>query len=90
MTKTISISVNDNDIKDIDTYCTMHSLTRSKFFVQSALEKVQVEHVANSMIFICGMLDRGEMNGVLNEEDEKMLHDIVKYWAETGKSKNEQ
>jgi hypothetical protein len=68
----------------------MHSLTRSKFFVQSALEKVQTQHVADSLIYICGLLDKGQMSGVLNAEDEKMLHELTKYWAEVGAGNNEQ
>ena len=79
MTKTISMSINDGDLADINTYCTMHNLSRSKFFIQSALEKIQVEHVANGLILISGYLDRNE-NNVLTEEDKKNLRDLLRCW----------
>lgn len=78
MTKAVNISVSDGDLADIDMYCSMHNITRSKFFVQSALEKVQVEHIANSLILISGYLDRIESGEVISEDDKRDLLDIVR------------
>lgn len=77
--KTIGVSVNKGDLADIDTYCTMHNLTRSKFFVQAALEKVQVEHLANALIFISGYLDKVDENKV-SEADRKQLQQIIEFY----------
>lgn len=69
MSKTITISMSENDIKNIDTYCTMHELTRSKFMVQASLEKVQQESVANSLIMLCDYLNKTGKLDILSEKD---------------------
>lgn len=81
MSKTITISMSENDLADIDSYCTMHELTRSKFFVQSALEKVGFSRLVDSMILLNGYLDRLDRGQVLDEEDRKMLKDVLRYYS---------
>lgn len=78
MNKTINISLNDGDLADIDTYCTMHNLTRSKFFVQSALEKVQQSHIADSLILLNGYLDKIDCGEFMSEGDLRDLSDITR------------
>lgn len=75
--KTINISLSSGDLADIDTYCSMHTLTRSKFFVQSALEKVQTEHLANSLILLTGYMDKMEKisDGAI-KPDKEMMEDM--------------
>lgn len=79
MSKVINISINENDLGDIDTYCTMHNLTRSKFFVQSALEKVQIEHMANGLILISGYLDKLD-EGILTDEEKNDLKAVLRVY----------
>lgn len=69
MSKTITISMSEDDIKNIDTYCTMHELTRSKFMVQAALEKVQQESVANTLVMLCDYLSKTGKLDILSEND---------------------
>lgn len=87
--KTINISLSAGDLADIDTYCDMHTLTRSKFFVQAALEKVQAEHLVNSMILLIGYIDKLEkmtegkakMDVETLEDLRTMVGMIKKEWA---------
>lgn len=70
MSKTITISMSENDIKNIDTYCTMHELTRSKFMVQASLEKVQQEFIANYFGMLCDHLSKtGNLDGIVDKND---------------------
>ena len=81
MSKTITISLSERDLAEIDNYCTMHELTRSKFFVQSAIEKVGFSHLVDSMILLNGYLDKIDNNEVLEEKDRKLLREIAQYYA---------
>lgn len=89
----ISISMTEGDLADIDTYCTMHSLTRSKFMVQAALEKVQVEHLINSLILLTGYAERFErqakLEGKADLEELKRLDELIKFvkkeWEDYGR-----
>ena len=73
MSKVLTISMAENDLKEIDAYCTMHELTRSKFMVQSALEKVQQESVANSLIMLCDYLSKTGNLDILSEKDRDVI-----------------
>ena len=84
MSKTISISLSERDLAEIDNYCTMHELTRSKFFVQSAIEKVGFSHLVDSLILMNGYLDRIDRNESLDEKDRKLLREIAEYYAGGG------
>lgn len=90
--KTINISLSAGDLADIDTYCDIHTLTRSKFIVQAALEKVQTEHLANSLILLTGYMDKLEKfsDGKI-KPDKDMMDDmktmveiLKKEWVEDG------
>lgn len=78
--KTINISVSTNDLIDIDNYCTMHNLTRSKFFVLSAIEKVQASHLVDSLILLNGILEKRHFEEISDQEKED-LEGILKYWG---------
>ena len=90
--KTINISLSAGDLADIDTYCDLHTLTRSKFFVQAALEKVQVEHLSNSLILLTGYMDKLERvsEGKIKFDKETMddmramVNILKKEWTEDG------
>lgn len=90
--KTINISLSAGDLADIDTYCDIHTLTRSKFFVQAALEKVQTEHLANSLILLTGYMDKiDKLSDGKIKPDKDMMDDmktmvsiLKKEWVEDG------
>lgn len=71
--KTINISLSENDLKRIDDYCTCHNLTRSKFLLHSALEKVYVEDLANNLLLANQYLRNVAEKDVIEEEDRKMI-----------------
>lgn len=71
--KTINISISENDLKRIDNYCTCHNLTRSKFLLSSAIEKVYVEDLANTLLLANQYLKNIAGKDVLDQEDKEML-----------------
>lgn len=77
-TKTISISISENDLRVIDDYCTCHNLTRSKFLLGSAIEKVQVENMANSLLLVNKYLRVVADKDILEEEDRAMIEQALK------------
>lgn len=73
----VNISMSDEDIRNIDAYCNAHNLTRSKFMVQCALDKIQVEQVANCLSLISAYLSKTDIDGVLSDDDKMVLHYAV-------------
>ena len=71
--KTINISVSERDLKKIDDYCTCHNLTRSKFLLSSAIEKVCVEDLANSLLLANHYLRDVAGKDVIEKEDKEMI-----------------
>lgn len=71
--KTINISISENDLKKIDDYCTCHNLTRSKFLLSSAIEKVYVEEMANSLLLANQYLRNVAGKDAIQEEDREMI-----------------
>ena len=77
MAKTIGISMSESDIRKIDQYCMAHSLVRSKFMVQAALEKVYVADMADGLILFNQYYKKVFDGSVLTEEDSKLLEQAV-------------
>lgn len=75
-TKTINISVNEKDLKKIDDYCACHNLTRSKFMLQSSIEKCYVEDMANGLLLVNRYLRKSNGGSVLGD-DKKLLERAV-------------
>ena len=69
MTKTINISISGDDLKRIDDYCLLHNLSRSKFFLQSVLEKIDVADMIDSLDIISKTLSSASIKGVLSDSD---------------------
>lgn len=68
--KLVNISVNEEDLKKIDAYCMAHNLTRSKFMLESSIEKVFVEDMANGLLMINKYLRKADGGSVLGEDKE--------------------
>lgn len=72
-TKNICITINAKDLKSIDDYCTVHSMTRSKFLLQSALEKVWTENIADGLLLLNQYFSRANSKEFLEKEDRELL-----------------
>lgn len=80
MTKTISISMSENDIQMIDQYCMAHSLTRSKFMVQTAIEQIFVERMADGLLLLNKYYKKATDGTVLTPEDKELLEKAMSYF----------
>lgn len=69
MTKIISISVKDEDLRRVDDYCQAHNLTRSTFVWQSAIEKIQISDLVDSMSIISNVLSKAQNKTCIDEKD---------------------
>lgn len=69
MAKIISISVNDEDLRRVDDYCQAHNLTRSTFVWQSAIEKIQISDLVDSMSVISNVLSKAQNKTCIDEKD---------------------
>lgn len=76
MIKTVNISLEDSDLKLIDDWCMAHSLPRSKFFVQVALDKVNAEKLANAILNLSICASNLALKGDLTESERAMLVSI--------------
>ena len=75
-TKIITISMTEEDLKEIDLYCMAHNLTRSKFMVQSAVQALEVEKVCNATMRLNKLLLEYSKKGYLEKDDLKALDAI--------------
>lgn len=75
-TKIINISMDAEDLKEIDLYCMAHNLTRSKFMVQSAVQALEVEKVCNATMRLNKLLLEYSKKGYLEKDDLKALDAI--------------
>ena len=73
MLKTVNISVTEEDLERIDKYCMAHNLTRSKFMLQSTIQALEVEQMANATRLLYQSLDRYRETGKLDESDTQEL-----------------
>lgn len=69
MTKIISISVKDEDLRRVDDYCQAHNLTRSTFVWQAAIEKIQISDLVDSMSIISNVLSKAQNKTCIDEKD---------------------
>lgn len=77
MTKTINISVSNDDLAKIDDYCMTHNLSRSKLFLQSVLEKVEISNMISNLEVIASVLASGAVKNVLSDDDLKRLQSAL-------------
>lgn len=77
MTKTINISVSNDDLAKIDDYCMTHNLSRSKLFLQSALEKVEISNMISNLEIIASVLASSAVKNVLSDDDLKRLQSAL-------------
>lgn len=78
MSKSINVSMSEKDLEKIDVYCTMHEITRSKFLVQCALEKVYVADLADGILLLNQVLTKANKECALSDEDRNMLETVSK------------
>lgn len=76
MLKTVNISVTEEDLKQIDDYCNAHNLARSKFFVQTAVQAIEVSRLANATVLLNQVLRQYQEKGLVDEADAKILDAI--------------
>lgn len=76
-TKTINISISENDLRKIDDYCTCHNLTRSKFLLSSAIEKIHNEEISNSLLLLNQYVRVIAKKNVLDENDVLVVEKIL-------------
>ena len=76
--KTVNISMSEEDLKKIDDYCACHNLTRSKFMLSSAIEKVYVENLADSLLLANQYLCKVAEKEVIEQQDKEMLEQALK------------
>lgn len=69
MSKIISISVNNEDLRRVDDYCQAHNLTRSTFVWQSAIEKIQISDLVDCMTVISNVLSKSQNKAGIDEKD---------------------
>lgn len=69
MSKVISISVNDEDLRRVDDYCQAHNLTRSTFVWQSAIEKIQISDLVDCMTVVSNVLSKAQNQTCIDEKD---------------------
>jgi len=69
MSKIISISVNDEDLRRVDDFCHAHNLTRSTFVWQSAIEKIAVSDLVDSMSVISNVLSKYQDKSCIDQKD---------------------
>lgn len=86
MTKTINISMSEEDLEKIDTYCTKHALTRSKAFVQAMLDKVAMDEIG---AFMRIMAHYSVTNEKLTRKDKKLMADALKLMNDMGGGSHE-
>lgn len=86
MTKTINISMSDEDLERVDLYCTKHALTRSKAFVQAMLDKVAVDDIE---AFMRIMAHYSVTNEKLTRKDKKMIADALELMTTMGGATHE-
>lgn len=86
MTKTINISMSEEDLEKVDLYCTKHALTRSKAFVQAMLDKVAMDDIE---AFMRIMAHYSVTNEKLTRKDKKMMADALKLMTDLGGGSHE-
>lgn len=86
MTKTINISMSEEDLEKVDMYCTKHALTRSKAFVQAMLDKVAVDDIE---AFVRIMAHYSVTNEKLTRKDKKMIADALELLTAMGGGSHE-
>ena len=86
MTKTINISMSEEDLERVDLYCTKHALTRSKAFVQAMLDKVAMDDIE---AFMRIMAHYSVTNEKLTRKDKKMIADALKLMTTMGGAAHE-
>lgn len=69
MTKTINISINSEDLRAIDDYCSAHNLTRSKFIIFNTLQAIQAERIASATMQMVHVMENFSKSGKLSEAD---------------------
>lgn len=75
-TKTINISMDTEDLREIDLYCMCHNLTRSKFMVQCAIQSLEMEKVYNATVVLNGTLSRLAEKGYIDEKDKSVVEAV--------------
>ena len=68
MIKTVNISLESSDLEAIDKYCLAHNLTRSKFMLQSTIQALEVERLANATRLLYQSLDKFRETGKVDRE----------------------
>ena len=86
MTKTINISMSEEDLERVDLYCTKHALTRSKAFVQAMLDKVAMDDIE---AFMRIMAHYSVTNEKLTRKDKKMIADALELMTRMGGAAHE-
>ena len=76
MTKTINVSMSENDAREIDLFCKAHNLTRSKFLVQCALQCMYAEQTRDAVKYLGNQLMKIRLEGGLETADIKRLESM--------------
>lgn len=75
-TKIITISMNAEDLKEIDLYCMAHNLTRSKFMVQCAIQSLEMEKVYNATVVLNRTLSGLAEKGYIDAKDKSVIEAV--------------
>lgn len=76
MTKIVNISLSEEDLMMIDIYCAKHNFTRSKFFTQLAVEKIQMESLISMLGTLKDICRRGYEKGYIDPSHMELVQAI--------------
>ena len=75
--KKINITIDEELLKRVDAYCEANFQTKSAFFSQCAIEKIQAMESLNTLSEITEILKNIDPNEVIDENTQKEINDLV-------------